>query len=97
MCVYSLKHAASLVVANKRAGSCSNGRAIKKVPMISQQQCLSWFKLYSEGEGGEEVCPEGMERFCCDLGVEPEDVSIALVNLDAHTYRGMPIACGFAS
>lgn len=78
VCVCSLKHA-SMVVASKRSAAGSNGRAVKKgevLAQMSREKCLSWFKQYSGGESEEEVCPEGMERFCRDLEVEPEDVSI---------------------
>ena len=72
----SLKHASQAVL-SKRPGSGTNGRAVKKEEVLSQEKCLLWFKQYAEDESKEEVCPEGMERFCRDLGVEPEDVSIA--------------------
>jgi len=34
-------------------------------------ECVNSVLQFSEGE---EMGPEGVERFCYDLGVEPEDV-----------------------
>ena len=55
-----------------------------------EQQRLKWFKqyagditqptiyIYTVTIDGEEIGPEGVEKFCFDLEVDPEDVSYTL-------------------
>uniref|UniRef100_H2YRZ9 Defective in cullin neddylation protein n=1 Tax=Ciona savignyi TaxID=51511 RepID=H2YRZ9_CIOSA len=38
---------------------------------FNMKNCIKWFKEYAENN---QVEPEGMERFCKSLGVEPDDV-----------------------
>lgn len=39
---------------------------------FSRKKCLAWFYEYAGPD--EVVGPEGMEKFCEDIGVEPENV-----------------------
>ena len=41
---------------------------------FSSKRCIAWFKEYATPEDPDMLGPEGMERFCEDLGVEPENV-----------------------
>lgn len=34
--------------------------------------------------------PEGMEKFCEDIGVEPENVSVYLIQVSLSTYIYIP-------
>ncbi|XP_074649813.1 DCN1-like protein 4 [Tubulanus polymorphus] len=40
---------------------------------FSSKSCIAWFHQYA-GSDEDVVTPEGMETFCKDLGVEPEDI-----------------------
>lgn len=40
---------------------------------FSSKKCLGWFNEYADPN--EVVGPEAMEKFCEDIGVEPENVS----------------------
>ncbi|CAI9734442.1 Hypothetical predicted protein [Octopus vulgaris] len=46
------------------------------VDTFSKKRCLAWFQEYSGSEGADDdvICPEGMEKFCEDIGVEPENI-----------------------
>uniref|UniRef100_A0A8C8ITF6 DCN1-like protein n=2 Tax=Oncorhynchus tshawytscha TaxID=74940 RepID=A0A8C8ITF6_ONCTS len=53
------------------------GRLISPEDQFSNKKCLAWFYEYT---GPDEVLgPEGMEKFCEDIGVEPENVSLPLL------------------
>nr|XP_032625855.1 DCN1-like protein 4 [Chelonoidis abingdonii] len=42
--------------------------------VFSSKRCLEWFYEYAGTD--DVVGPEGMEKFCEDIGVEPENVSL---------------------
>ncbi|KAM3831667.1 DCN1-like protein 4 isoform 5-T5 [Vipera latastei] len=52
--------------------------------MFSSKRCLEWFYEYAGTD--EVVGPEGMEKFCEDIGVEPENVAMLVLawKLDAQ-------------
>ncbi|KAJ8667164.1 hypothetical protein QAD02_008826 [Eretmocerus hayati] len=41
---------------------------------FSQKRCTSWFREYTTADDPDTLGPEGMEKFCEDIGVEPENV-----------------------
>ncbi|XP_066999213.1 DCN1-like protein 4 isoform X1 [Anabrus simplex] len=41
---------------------------------FSQKRCLAWFREYTSPDDPDMLGPEGMEKFCEDIGVEPENV-----------------------
>lgn len=41
---------------------------------FSQKRCLAWFREYTSADEPDMLGPEGMEKFCEDIGVEPENV-----------------------
>ena len=41
---------------------------------FSQKRCISWFREYTTADEPDTLGPEGMEKFCEDIGVEPENV-----------------------
>ncbi|XP_065885414.1 DCN1-like protein 5 isoform X2 [Dysidea avara] len=45
-------------------------------PKVLEQRRKQWFNKYAEGE---EIGPEGVENFCYDLGVEPEDIVMLVI------------------
>ncbi|XP_051952388.1 DCN1-like protein 4 isoform X3 [Xyrauchen texanus] len=52
---------------------------------FSSKRCLEWFYEYAECD--DVVGPEGMEKFCEDIGVEPENVVMLVLawKLDAQS------------
>uniref|UniRef100_A0A1B6CRL4 Defective in cullin neddylation protein n=1 Tax=Clastoptera arizonana TaxID=38151 RepID=A0A1B6CRL4_9HEMI len=41
---------------------------------FSQKRCITWFGEYTSPDDPEVLGPDGMEKFCEDIGVEPENV-----------------------
>lgn len=41
---------------------------------FSQKKCTTWFHEYTSADNSDMIGPEGMEKFCEDIGVEPENV-----------------------
>lgn len=41
---------------------------------FSQKRCITWFREYTTPDDSDTLGPEGMEKFCEDIGVEPENV-----------------------
>jgi DCN1-like protein 4/5 len=41
---------------------------------FSIKRCTTWFREYSSTDNSRLIGPEGMEKFCEDIGVEPENV-----------------------
>ncbi|TRY72864.1 hypothetical protein DNTS_007670 [Danionella cerebrum] len=48
------------------------GRMINPADQFSSKKCLAWFYEYAGSD--EIVGPESMEKFCEDIGVEPENI-----------------------
>ncbi|OWR46191.1 DCN1-like protein 4 [Danaus plexippus] len=46
---------------------------------FSAKKCLAWFKEYTTLSEPEVLGPEGMEKFCQDLGVDPENVVMLVI------------------
>lgn len=42
-------------------------------------RCLAWFAEYTTPDDPEQLGPESMERFCADIGVEPENVAMLVL------------------
>ncbi|XP_041113855.1 DCN1-like protein 4 isoform X3 [Polyodon spathula] len=57
---------------------------IKTEEVFSSKRCLEWFYEYAGSD--DIVGPEGMEKFCEDIGVEPENVVMLVLawKLDAQ-------------
>lgn len=52
-----------------------SSRRINKIDdVFNNKRCTNWFKEYTTPDDPETLGPEGMERFCVDIGVDPEDV-----------------------
>ncbi|KAK6631800.1 DCN1-like protein 4 [Polyplax serrata] len=61
-------------IVNKRIRS---GRRVSKsedTSCFNQKRCLAWFHEYTSADDPDTLGPEGMEKFCEDIGVEPENV-----------------------
>lgn len=49
-------------------------RRYAKNDEFSHKRCLAWFNEYTTSEDPHNLGPEGMEKFCEDIAVQPEDV-----------------------
>lgn len=49
-------------------------RHIKAEDSFSQKRCVDWFCKYTNPDEPDTLGPDGMEKFCNDIGVEPENV-----------------------
>ncbi|KAB0796428.1 hypothetical protein PPYR_10489 [Photinus pyralis] len=47
---------------------------VEEIPSFSQKRCLAWFREYTNPDDPDMLGPDGMEKFCEDIGVEPENV-----------------------
>ncbi|KYM94729.1 DCN1-like protein 4, partial [Cyphomyrmex costatus] len=47
---------------------------VSNASMFSQKRCITWFREYTSPDDTDTLGPEGMEKFCEDIGVEPENV-----------------------
>lgn len=47
---------------------------VDETQIFSQKRCLTWFREYTTSDDPDMLGPEGMEKFCEDIGVEPENV-----------------------
>ncbi|XP_039212207.1 DCN1-like protein 5 isoform X2 [Crotalus tigris] len=55
----------------------ASNKVISGEEHFSSKKCLAWFYEYAGDD--EVVGPEGMEKFCEDIGVEPENVSHKMI------------------
>lgn len=56
-------------------GSRRMTRSVESIQQgFSQKQCVTWFREYSSADEPDTLAPEGMEKFCEDIGVEPENI-----------------------
>ncbi|KAI5639529.1 cullin binding domain-containing protein [Phthorimaea operculella] len=46
---------------------------------FSAKKCLAWFKEYTTVTEPDVLGPEGMEKFCSDIGVDPENVVMLVI------------------
>lgn len=46
----------------------------KSEESFSSKKCLTWFKVYTTSLEPDILGPEGMEKFCKDISVDPENV-----------------------
>ncbi|CAG9765361.1 unnamed protein product [Ceutorhynchus assimilis] len=61
--------------ASKRSRNSSSRRSSRHEDnSFSQKRCMTWFKEYTSPDCPDTLGPEGMEKFCEDIGVEPENV-----------------------
>ncbi|XP_055696792.1 DCN1-like protein 5 isoform X1 [Phlebotomus papatasi] len=54
--------------------SSSSRRNSKADDGFSSKRCILWFKRYTTMDDPDTLGPDGMERFCQEIGVEPENV-----------------------
>ncbi|XP_035896864.1 DCN1-like protein 5 isoform X1 [Anopheles stephensi] len=54
-------------------------RYSKSEDAFSQKRCLAWFREYTTPDDTDTLGPEGMEKFCEDIGVEPENVAMLVL------------------
>lgn len=47
---------------------------VEEAQSFSQKRCLTWFREYTTPDDPDTLAPEAMEKFCEDIGVEPENV-----------------------
>lgn len=53
----------------------SDSRRTTKIDdTFNMKRCISWFKRYCTPEDPDMLAPEGMERFCKDIEVDPENI-----------------------
>lgn len=57
----------------------SSRRYSKVDEAFSQKRCLTWFREYTTPDDPDTLGPEGMEKFCEDIGVEPENVAMLVL------------------
>lgn len=59
---------------SKRIRNCSRRTRVEEAPAFNQKRCLTWFREYTTPDDPDTLGPEGMEKFCEDIGVEPENI-----------------------
>ncbi|XP_068980277.1 DCN1-like protein 4 isoform X2 [Bombus flavifrons] len=91
---------------SKRLRHTSSARRYSKTEDVStassfsQKRCITWFREYTTPDDSDTLGPEGMEKFCEDIGVEPENCdSISKIQQkleylrnqlnDPHTFKGI--------
>ncbi|XP_033109029.1 DCN1-like protein 4 [Anneissia japonica] len=52
---------------------------------FSSKRCLAWFEEYKDTD--DSVGPEGMEKFCEDIGVEPENIVMLIIAWKLEAYQ----------
>lgn len=57
----------------------SSRRYSKVDDAFSQKRCIAWFREYTTPDDPDTLGPEGMEKFCEDVGVEPENVAMLVL------------------
>lgn len=93
-CVFIIScfyHMVILLILNCIISSRRYSRA-EEPPAFSQKRCLAWFREYTTPDDHDTLGPEGMEKFCEDIGVEPENVVMLVL-----AYRMQARQMGFFS
>ncbi|CAH1963041.1 unnamed protein product [Acanthoscelides obtectus] len=58
----------------RNSNSSRRNTRVEEPQSFSQKRCLAWFREYTTPDDPDTLDPEGMEKFCEDIGVEPENV-----------------------
>ncbi|XP_034935224.1 DCN1-like protein 5 isoform X1 [Chelonus insularis] len=56
------------------ARRCAKTEDVPSASSFSQKRCIAWFREYTVPDDPDTLGPEGMEKFCEDIAVEPENV-----------------------
>uniref|UniRef100_U5EPX7 Defective in cullin neddylation protein n=1 Tax=Corethrella appendiculata TaxID=1370023 RepID=U5EPX7_9DIPT len=54
-------------------------RYVKTDDGFNQKRCINWFREYTTVNDPDTLGPDGMEKFCEDIGVEPENVAMLVL------------------
>ncbi|XP_065221682.1 DCN1-like protein 4 [Planococcus citri] len=63
----------------KRSRNTNANKSAKIDDTFSQKKCMTWFREYSSVDEPDVIGPEGIEKFCQDLGVEPENIAVLVI------------------
>nr|CAG4643492.1 EOG090X0DAO [Ilyocryptus agilis] len=55
------------------------GKVQEESAAFNQKKCIAWFKMYTTPGSPDVIGPEGIENFCRDLGVDPENVALLVL------------------
>ncbi|VVC31507.1 Hypothetical protein CINCED_3A011235 [Cinara cedri] len=58
----------------KRRYTGSQRTPFEEMVVFNSKKCLTWFNKYTNNHSSDTLGPEGMELFCFDIEVDPEDV-----------------------
>nr|SVE76013.1 EOG090X0DAO [Daphnia hispanica] len=59
----------------------SRTKGMEEVPTsFNQKKCIAWFRQYSTPSNTDTIGPEGVETFCRDLNVEPENIALLVLS-----------------
>lgn len=50
-----------------------------KQSQFNKNKLMAWFKLYTNDDDPTQLGPDGMERFCNDIKVDPEDIAMLCI------------------
>lgn len=94
-CVYFLSYFYQILILSLILRCVISSRRYSRAeepPAFSQKRCLAWFREYTTPDDADTLGPEGMEKFCEDIGVEPENVVMLVL-----AYRMQARQMGFFS
>nr|SVE79116.1 EOG090X0DAO [Daphnia lumholtzi] len=59
----------------------SRSKGMEEAPTsFNQKKCIAWFRQYSSPNNTDAIGPEGVEAFCRDLNVEPENIALLVLS-----------------
>nr|SVE70676.1 EOG090X0DAO [Daphnia similis]SVE71302.1 EOG090X0DAO [Daphnia similis]SVE71936.1 EOG090X0DAO [Daphnia similis]SVE72561.1 EOG090X0DAO [Daphnia similis] len=59
----------------------SRTKGMEEAPTsFNQKKCIAWFRQYSTPNNTDTIGPEGVEAFCQDLNVEPENIALLVLS-----------------
>ncbi|KAI9561057.1 hypothetical protein GHT06_012013 [Daphnia sinensis] len=59
----------------------SRTKGMEEAPTsFNQKKCIAWFRQYSTPNNADTIGPEGVEAFCRDLNVEPENIALLVLS-----------------
>lgn len=66
-------------VKRSKQSSASRGSSRAVEEKFSTSKLIAWFKKYTTVDDPQTLGPEGMERFCQDIKVEPENIVMLVI------------------